>query len=76
MIMAEAVTFALAKTMPRPDAAALLKEAVQLAMSQGTGLLKVVQSRFPDLDMTQFEPQHQLGAAPNLARGFADRVDA
>ncbi len=76
MIMAEAVTFALAKTMPRPDAAALLKEAVQLAMSQGTGVLKVVQSRFPDLDMTQFEPQHQLGAAPNLARGFADRVDA
>ena len=76
MIMAEAVTFALAKTMPRPDAAALLKEAVQLAMSQGTGLLKIVQSRFPDLDMTQFEPQHQLGAAPNLARGFADRVDA
>lgn len=76
MIMAEAVTFALAKTMPRPDAAALLKEAVQQAMSQGTGLLKVVQSRFPDLDMTQFEPQHQLGAAPNLARGFADRVDA
>ncbi len=76
MIMAEAVTFALAKTMPRPDAAALLKEAVQLAMSRGTGLLKVVQSRFPDLDMTQFEPQHQLGAAPNLARGFADRVDA
>jgi len=39
-------------------------------------LLKIVQSRFPDLDMTQFEPQHQLGAAPNLARGFADRVDA
>ena len=76
MIMAEAVTFALAKTMPRPDAAALLKEAVQQAMSQGTGLLKVVQSRFPHLDMTQFEPQHQLGAAPNLARGFADRVDA
>ena len=76
MIMAEAVTFALAKTMPRPDAAALLKGAVQQAMSQGTGLLKVVQSRFPDLDMTQFEPQHQLGAAPNLARGFADRVDA
>ncbi len=76
MIMAEAVTFALAKTMPRPDAAALLKEAVQLAMSRGTGLLKVVQSRFPDLDLTQFEPQHQLGAAPNLARGFADRVDA
>ncbi len=76
MIMAEAVTFALAKTMPRPDAAALLKEAVQQAMSQGMGLLKVVQSRFPDLDMTQFEPQHQLGAAPNLARGFADRVDA
>lgn len=76
MIMAEAVTFALAKTMPRPDAAALLKEAVQQAMSQGTGLLKIVQDRFPDLDMTQFEPQHQLGAAPNLARGFADRVDA
>ena len=76
MIMAEAVTFALAKTMPRPDAAALLKEAVQQAMSQGTGLLKIVQSRFPDLDMTQFEQQHQLGAAPNLARGFADRVDA
>jgi len=76
MIMAEAVTFALAKTMPRPDAAALLKEAVQQAISQGTGLLKIVQSRFPDLDMTQFEPQHQLGAAPNLARGFADRVDA
>lgn len=76
MIMAEAVTFALAKTMPRPDAAALLKEAVQQAMSQGMGLLKIVQSRFPDLDMTQFEPQHQLGAAPNLARGFADRVDA
>ena len=76
IIMAEAVTFALAKTMPRPDAAALLKEAVQQAISQGTGLLKIVQSRFPDLDMTQFEPQHQLGAAPNLARGFADRVDA
>ncbi len=76
MIMAEAITFALARTMPRPDAAALVKDAVKTATAQGKGLLTVVAQDFPDLDMDQFASHNQLGSAPNFANGFAARVNA
>ncbi len=76
MIMAEAITFALAHTMPRPDAAALVKDAVKTATAQGKGLLTVVAQDFPDLDMDQFAAHNQLGSAPNFANGFAARVNA
>jgi 3-carboxy-cis,cis-muconate cycloisomerase len=76
MIMAEAITFALARTMPRPDAAALVKDAVKTATAQGKGLLSVVAQDFPDLDMDQFAAHNQLGSAPNFANGFAARVNA
>lgn len=76
MILAEAVTFALAKTMPRPDAADQVKAMVKTATAAGRGLLDVVAQTHPELDMGQFAPHNQMGSAPAQAHDFAARVDA
>ena len=76
MILAEAITFALAHKMPRPDAADRLKAMVNEALAQDTRLLEIVKSQHPDLDLAQFEPAKQLGSAPHFARDFAARVSS
>ncbi len=76
MILAEAITFALAHKMPRPDAADRVKAMVKEAFAQDTRLLEVVKSQHPDLDLAQFEPAKQLGSAPHFARDFAARVSS
>ncbi|HEY7168736.1 MAG TPA: 3-carboxy-cis,cis-muconate cycloisomerase [Candidatus Binatia bacterium] len=42
LVLAEAATFALAKTMPRSDAEALVKQACALAVAEGKPLIEVV----------------------------------
>ena len=76
MILAEAITFALAHKMPRPDATDRVKAMVKEAFAQDTRLLEVVKSQHPDLDLAQFEPAKQLGSAPHFARDFAARVSS
>ena len=76
MILAEAITFALAHKMPRPDAADRVKAMVKEALAQDTRLLEIVKSQHPDLVLAQFEPAKQLGSAPHFARDFAARVSS
>jgi 3-carboxy-cis,cis-muconate cycloisomerase len=70
LIHAEALTFALAKLMPRPDAAAIVKTLCDEAQATGTALQTLVARDFPDLDWTPGD----LGSAPDEARAFVARV--
>jgi len=77
LIHAEALSFALAETMPRPEAQALSKELCKEAMAAQTHLSRIVAARFPDLDLRHvFEVSQQLGQAPAEAISFADRVNS
>ncbi|WP_316014911.1 lyase family protein [Roseobacter sp. HKCCA0434] len=68
-IFAEAITFALAAHMPRPEAAARVKEACAAALA-GDGTLSEILSRdFPDLDWDALlDPLEQSGQARRIAR--------
>ena len=76
LIFAEALSFALAGAMPRPQAQATTKELCQKVMAEGSDLKTVAQAAFPDLDETVFDPERQLGTAPDDALAFAARVGA
>ncbi|MEX0311615.1 MAG: lyase family protein [Tateyamaria sp.] len=75
-IHAEALSFALAKQMPRPDAQAETKALVAEAAVQHISLQEVARRKHPDLPAALFDPQAQLGTAPSEARAFAKRVAA
>lgn len=75
-VHAEALSFALAQAMPRPDAQAETKALVKAAQAQGTSLKTVAQSAHPTLPDVLFDPAHQMGHAPAEARAFAARVRA
>lgn len=69
LIHAEALTFALAKTMPRPQAAAAVKTlAAEVRETQGD-LLALARARWHNLDITP-----DLGTAPAEARSFAAKT--
>ncbi|MBT8417019.1 MAG: adenylosuccinate lyase family protein [Silicimonas sp.] len=75
MIFAEALTFALAATIPRPEAQAAVKALVAKARTEGTGLADAARTAHPDLDLASvFDPAGQLGEAPAIARAFAKRA--
>lgn len=67
MAMAEALTFALAARMPRPEAQAALKSLAAEARASGAPLTDLFAARFPDIP----PPRTPLGEAPALARRFA-----
>ena len=69
---AEALCFALAARMPRPDAQAEVKRLIGLAREEGVPLPEVARSRHPGLD---FEGT-STGQAPHEARAFAKAVEA
>ena len=72
MIFAEALSFALAAAMPRPEAQAAAKKLVGRAQETGRPLSEVAREACPDLDLSAvFDPVRQLGAAPSEARAFA-----
>lgn len=68
LIHAEALAFALARHMPRPEAQARIKALCAEAQRGGPGLLALVARDFPDLDLSV---AGGLGQAPAEARAFA-----
>lgn len=65
-IHAEALTFALAETLPRPEAEAAVKALCAKALASGTPLLVLAAQDWPDLSVPL-----SLGEAPAEARAFA-----
>jgi 3-carboxy-cis,cis-muconate cycloisomerase len=72
MIHAEALSFALAAKMRRPDAQAAVKALCREAQGTQTPLRALVARDWPDLDAALFDPAQQMGNAPEAARAFAD----
>ncbi|KIC12567.1 3-carboxy-cis,cis-muconate cycloisomerase [Leisingera sp. ANG-M1] len=76
MIHAEALSFALAEKMPRPDAQAAVKALCQEAQSGKTPLPELVKRDYPDLDTEAlFDPAQQMGRAPWDALQFARQAE-
>jgi 3-carboxy-cis,cis-muconate cycloisomerase len=76
LIHAEALSFALAATMPRPEAQALVKSLARKAAESGEPLAIVAAREHPALEQSLFDPAQQMGAAPQSARAFAAAVTA
>lgn len=72
LIHAEALSFALAETLPRPEAQALVKALTKEALATGTPLPDLVAAAHPDVTLPAGAPQ--LGTAPDQARDFARRA--
>lgn len=69
---AEALTFALAAHMPRPEAQAAVKALCKTALAEGTPLPALAAARWPGLDLAAaFDPAAWMGTAPAEARRFA-----
>lgn len=76
-LMAEALSFALAARMPRPEAQAEVKRLCAEARETGAALQDLVTRDHPALDApTLFDPAAQMGEAPAEARAFAAAVRA
>jgi 3-carboxy-cis,cis-muconate cycloisomerase len=75
LIHAEALSFALAAHMPRPEAQAEIKALCRQAMDSGTPLADLLRAAHPDLDVTTItDPATAMGEAPDQARAFAAKV--
>lgn len=75
MIHAEALSFALAGEMPRPEAQAAVKLLCREAGDSNTPLGQLVARDYPQLDVDAlFDPEAQLGAAPAEALRFSKKV--
>jgi 3-carboxy-cis,cis-muconate cycloisomerase len=72
MIHAESLSFALAASMRRPDAQAVVKSLCREAQETGVPLVDLVRRDWPDIDVALFDPGCQMGTAPGDARAFAD----
>lgn len=71
LIHAEALSFALARHMPRPEAQARVKALCQAVAAGGGNLLARAAEAFPGLELTM---AGGLGTAPDEALAFADRA--
>ncbi|MEM1302188.1 MAG: lyase family protein [Pseudomonadota bacterium] len=77
LIHAEALSFALAASMPRPEAQALVKALCKEAIDKGLPLETIARERFPDMDLAAvFDLNQQLGQAPAEAISFAECAKA
>jgi 3-carboxy-cis,cis-muconate cycloisomerase len=76
LIHAEALSFTLAKQMPRPDAQAKVKDLCRQAEASGTDLVTLVAARFSQIDWHGELVASGLGQSPAEARTFANRVRA
>jgi 3-carboxy-cis,cis-muconate cycloisomerase len=75
MINAEALSFALADDMPRPEAQAAVKQLCREAGDSNVPLRQLVARDYPQLDVQGlFDPQAQLGHAPAEALRFSQKV--
>ncbi|MEX0305399.1 MAG: adenylosuccinate lyase family protein [Leisingera sp.] len=76
MIHAEALSFALANLMPRPDAQAAVKALCQEAQATQTPLQQLAARDYPDLNTDAlFDPSQQMGRAPWEALQFARKAE-
>ncbi len=72
---AEALTFALAQTMPRPEAQRKVKAMVAEAIAQNITLADIAAQNYPGRDWRAYlAAENHLGEAPTLARRFAELV--
>ena len=77
LIHAEALSFALAAHLPRPDAQAAIKALCKKAGETGADLADLARASYPDLDLSPvFDPAQQMGLAPDEARRFAAAAGA
>jgi len=76
LIQAEALSFALARRMPRPEAQALVKAMCAEVIATGTPLADLAAARFPGTDWAAELAGAGLGTAPDEARAFAAAVRA
>ena len=75
LVYAEAISFKLAETMPRPKAQDQVKRLCAQALEQGCLLSQLVAQNYPDTDWSAIAtPAAQLGDAPHQARAFVTRV--
>jgi 3-carboxy-cis,cis-muconate cycloisomerase len=74
LIHAEALTFALAETLPRPEAAARVKALCDEARATGTDLAAIAARDFPGTDWGSALAARGMGTAEAEARDFAARV--
>jgi 3-carboxy-cis,cis-muconate cycloisomerase len=72
--LTEALSFALARQMPRAEAKAEASRLAVRAVATGTSLAAVARSDYPALDPALFDPARQLGTAPKAAQSFAAAV--
>ena len=76
LIHAEALSFALAELMPRPEAQAKAKALCLEARDKRIPLQKLAQADYPDLRDAVFDPGQSMGQAPAEALAFAARAKA
>ena len=77
LIYAEALTFVLARQMPRPDAQAAIKSLCAQAMATKTSLPDLAMTKWPDAGLAEIcTPDAQLGTAPAQAHQFAQAAAA
>ena len=76
LIHAEALSFALAQTMPRPEAQKAVKALCGEAMAKRTPLRDLVAANFPDLPLDAFDPARGAGQAAAEATAFSIRARA
>lgn len=72
LIHAEALSFALATQMPRPEAQAAVKALAAEARQSGTPLPALVARAYPGAALPDLTPPATLGTAPAQARAFAE----
>lgn len=76
LLHAEALSFRLAATMPRPEAQAEVKALAQQVQTTGRPLGELAREAYPGLDLSGlFTPEEQMGDAPATARAFATAVE-
>jgi 3-carboxy-cis,cis-muconate cycloisomerase len=77
LMQAEALSFHLTATLPRPEAQAQVKRLCKEVIADGGHLRDAAQAAFPDIDLSPvFGPEGQLGDAADQARAFAAAVQA
>lgn len=76
LVHAEALSFALAELMPRPEAQAKAKALCLEALEKRIPLARLALSDYPDLPESTFDPALGMGEAAAAARAFARRVAA
>jgi 3-carboxy-cis,cis-muconate cycloisomerase len=74
LVHAEALSFALAAHMSRPEAQKATKTLVAEAIATDTALVDIARATYPDLNLGSFDACDQMGHAPDDARGFARRI--